>query len=209
MIETLKRAKEVTGGLSEPSKMPCYGYSTPAKDCITGSKLRDVAGSVCEGCYAMKGNYLFNNVMDSLAKRLRLIQSELWIEGMVFLITHYCRDTKIFRWHDSGDLQSVDHLERICEVCFQTPTVKHWLPTRELSIVKQFIANGGIIPDNLVIRVSATMIDGQPTKAWKYTSTVTRDKDLANCKAYENDNKCGDCRKCWDKRFYNIAYPKH
>ena len=204
---TLKRAKQITGGLSNPSKMPCRGYSIPAQACITGSKLRDVVGSVCEGCYAMRGNYLWGNVMDSLAKRLRLIQTDLWIEGMVFLIKHY--SPKLFRWHDSGDLQSTDHLERILEVVRLTPKTKHWLPTRELGMVKQFIADGGILPDNIVIRVSATMIDGKPTKAWKWTSTVTRVKASASCKAYDNDGFCGDCRKCWDKRYLNISYPKH
>ena len=206
-IKTIKRANEVTGGLSDPSKMPCYGYSIPASLCIVGSKLRDIVGSVCEGCYADKGNYRFSNVKMSLMNRYHKLQHDLWIDGMVFLIKAKSRD--YFRWHDSGDLQSVDHLGQIVEVCYQTPKTKHWLPTRELGIVKQFITEGGIIPKNLVIRVSATMIDGKPTKAWKWTSTVTRHKVLSNCHAPDNAGHCGDCRKCWDKRFLNIAYLKH
>ncbi len=45
--------------LSKPSKMPGYGWSTPASRCITGSKLRRIKGSVCHGCYAMKNRYVF------------------------------------------------------------------------------------------------------------------------------------------------------
>ncbi len=63
------------------------------------------------------------------------------------------------RWHDSGDLQSVEHLEKIIEVCRRTPQIQHWLPTRELAILR---ACRERIPANLTIRVSATMIDGLP-----------------------------------------------
>ena len=51
MSLTLKEAKEITGGLSVPSKMPGYSYGIPAQACKTGSKLVGVKGSVCEHCY--------------------------------------------------------------------------------------------------------------------------------------------------------------
>ena len=34
-----KEAKEITGGLSKPSKMPGPAYNLPAVACITGAKL--------------------------------------------------------------------------------------------------------------------------------------------------------------------------
>ena len=49
----------IVGTLSEPSKMPTYAYSIPAKYCITGSKLRMIANSTCSKCYALKGRYIF------------------------------------------------------------------------------------------------------------------------------------------------------
>ena len=65
----LKEAKEITGGLSSPSKMPGYAYNLPAWKCITGVKLQAVEGSVCAGCYAMKGRYRFRNVKDALNRK--------------------------------------------------------------------------------------------------------------------------------------------
>ena len=62
----VKEAKQITGGLSSPSKMPGYAYNLPAWECVTGVKLQAVAGSVCSGCYAMKGRYRFPNVKDAL-----------------------------------------------------------------------------------------------------------------------------------------------
>ena len=51
-------AKLILGsGLSETSKMPCYSFNLSALDCKTGSKLVGVKNSVCEGCYALGGNY--------------------------------------------------------------------------------------------------------------------------------------------------------
>ena len=54
-----KEAWALVGGLSKPSKMPGWSIGIPAKECNTGSKLVNVEGSVCEGCYALKGCYVF------------------------------------------------------------------------------------------------------------------------------------------------------
>ena len=55
-------ASTIVGGLGKPSKMPGKAYGLPAKECNVGSRLRDVPGSVCETCYALKGRYVFDNV---------------------------------------------------------------------------------------------------------------------------------------------------
>ena len=39
----IKEAKSIVGGLSNPSKMPGYGYGLSAFDCSVGSKLRPYA----------------------------------------------------------------------------------------------------------------------------------------------------------------------
>jgi hypothetical protein len=117
------------------------------------------------------------------------------------------------RWHDSGDLQSVAHLEKICAVAVATPHIKHWLPTRELAIVKAFQKAGGIVPANLVIRVSATMVDGPATTAWPTTSRVHTGKRAPagsrGCVAPKQDGKCGDCRACWNPKVKSVSYHLH
>ena len=59
---------------------------------------------------------------------------------------------KVFRWHDAGDVQDLDHLNKIFEVCRLTPTVRHWMPTRE-AWVKDHLKD---CPKNLIIRLSMT-----------------------------------------------------
>jgi len=209
-------ATEVVGGLSKPSKMPCFSYNLPAQACKIGGALQNVAGSVCHKCYAMRGNYRFPHVKNALQRRLESITKPDWENAMVALITdlYHRRKHDVFRWHDSGDLQSLQHLEKIAYVCYQTPWVKHWLPTREVGIVSQYLKKRGEFPANLVVRVSATMVDGDiPDLGRKvlYSAvhTVQPIKGAVECKAKYHDNKCGDCRVCWNKRVKIVSYPKH
>jgi len=201
----LKEAKEITGGLSSPSKMPGYAYNLPAWRCITGVKLQAVAGSVCAGCYAMKGRYRFRNVKEALERRQQSLIHPEWVEAMTTLVTHYSKKVPFFRWHDSGDLQGVDHLMNIFEVCNRTPGIQHWMPTREVKILKGIQPE--VVPKNLIIRVSSHMIDQGPVNSWPHTSTVVQAGK--SCPAAEQGNACGDCRQCWDKTVSNVAYPKH
>ena len=195
-----KEAKKITGGLSAPSKMPGPAYNLPAQACITGSKLVKIPGSVCHGCYALKGRYRFKNVKDALSRRLASIMDPRWIEAMVGLIDK----EPFFRWHDSGDLQSVQHLKNIFEVCNRTPGTQHWLPTRE---VKFLPLNFDAIPKNLIIRLSGHKIDKAAASFWPWTSTVVTAG--RTCPAPDQNNECKDCRACWSRDTANVAYGKH
>ena len=196
-----KEARKITGGLSAPSKMPGPAYNLPATQCITGAKLVKVPGSVCHGCYALKGRYRFSNVRLALARRLESLKHPRWVDAMVTLI----HGEPWFRWHDSGDLQSATHLTKIFEVCKRTPETSHWLPTREARILN--LMDPDIIPPNLIIRMSSHMIDQKPVTFWPWTSTVST--TTKTCPAQNQGNQCRDCRACWDRKVSNVTYPKH
>jgi hypothetical protein len=221
---TKKEALANAGTLGYPSKMPGTSYGLSAHACITGTKLASIPGSVCHGCYALGGNYFYPSVESAHATRLDAISNPLWTRAMIsmLLATHKSgkgRHGPIkrgwHRWHDSGDLQSALHLEKICDVARGTPKIRHWLPTREFGIVSDYVANGGVIPANLLIRVSATMIDGPATKAWPFTSGVHDRKPAEgfNCPALRRKGdlhgKCGPCRKCWSPDVPHVSYPFH
>ena len=204
----LKEAKQITGGLSQPNKMPGYSYNLPAQACITGAKLVKIPGSVCAGCYALKGRYRFPNVKEALARRLNSLTDPKWIEAMTVLVAHYSLKVPFFRWHDSGDLQSVEHLKNIFEVCKQTPGTLHWLPTREARFLK--LMDPDVVPKNLKIVLSDHMNDqARPPSWWPYTSGVTTSHELVTCPASRQGNKCLDCRKCWDRGTKRVIYGKH
>ena len=199
-------ALEVVGGLSKPSKMPGFAYGIPAQLCKVGSELRKIKGSVCEKCYAQKGAYSWGPVKKAYQRRFDTLNHPQWMEAMVFLMKK--KKIEWFRWHDSGDLQSVEHLNKICLIALETPETNYWLPTKEKAIVKQYRKQNEI-PKNLVIRVSGAMIDGERPAGFENTSTVSSDKNSATCVAYLQGGKCLDCRACWNPEVKNIVYPKH
>jgi len=189
--------------LSKPSKLPCQSYSLPATACKVGSKLRKIPGSVCSKCYACKGNYVrFPKIQESLERRLEAISDPQWVPTMIDLIKKATKKTKYFRWHDSGDIQSVEHFVKIIEIAKELPDVMFWLPTKEVEIIYGFMD----IPSNLIIRVSSPMIDGTPPD-FSHTSTSVTKGEM--CPASKQGGKCVDCRMCWDKDIKNVSYLMH
>lgn len=199
------------GGLSTPSKMPGYAYGIPAVRCKVGSILRDRKGSVCSKCYARKGMYVFPVVKRAQERRLHILSSNLpdWQENMIQLLERkYARREKVFRWHDSGDLQSSEHLEAIVTIANRLPTIRFWLPTKEYGIVREYLRTK-VFPANLTVRVSAPMI-GQsiPPIPGTVVSTVGAGVGYA-CKAPAQGGHCGDCRACWNSAIPSVDYAKH
>ena len=197
-----KEANKIVGGLSAPGKMPCPSINLPATACKVGSILAQYEGTTCHGCYALKGRYKFKNTKIAMARRLEALKDSRWVRAMVVLM----KNRKYFRWHDSGDLQGAWHLARILEVCKQTPDTKHWLPTREAKLLQYM--DPEVIPKNLIIRLSATKVNGAASRSWPWTSTVTDGKDKT-CPAPDQGGKCKSCRNCWDRSIPNVQYAKH
>jgi hypothetical protein len=196
----IKEAAAITGSMTRTSKMPGLSYSLPAWECKTGSKLRKIKNSVCSACYALKGNYTrYKAIKAAQYVRLASLNNELWTAAIVTQI----KRQKYFRWHDAGDVQDVQHLNKIYEVCRQTPDTKHWMPTREAWIKDHLEGK----PDNLVIRFSAPMIDQAAPASWPNSSEVVTEG--ATCPAPKQGNSCGDCRNCWNPEIKTIKYGKH
>ena len=198
-----KEATAITGGLSAPNKMPGPSINLPAVACITGAKLVNVPGSTCSGCYALKGRYRFPNVKEAMARRLAKLHDPRWVDAMVTLINKQ----PVFRWHDSGDLQSVQHLKNIFEVCKLTSGTMHWLPTQE----RKFLPlSQDSIPKNLLIRLSNAKNDTKPGNAWDHWSTVVTTPRAGHvCPAPDQGNECGSCRACWSKDVKEVQYRIH
>ena len=200
----VKEAQAITGSMTRTTKMPGLSYSLPAWECKTGSKLRKVKGSVCASCYALKGNYTrYKAIKAAQYVRLEALKDQRWIAAMVAQIIRQ----KFFRWHDAGDIQSPEHLQKIFRVCELTPETRHWMPTREAQFLKDI--DPETVPKNLIIRMSSHMVDQAPVTFWPWTSTVTSGQGQASCPAPKQNNSCGSCRQCWDRSIPNVSYGKH
>ena len=221
-----QEAKDIIGGLTYTSKMPCPSISIPSHACKTGAKLVKIKGSTCHGCYTFKGMYNFPVGKLARDKRLDSLYDPQWVEAMVTLIKSrkaYKKGTDWFRWHDSGDIQGMIHLCNIMQVAELTPDCDHWLPTRENEFLSAYVESGKVVPSNMFVRVSALMVDGKPpstfakrlnsktnVKGFIGTSTVHKDKEAigVGCIAYTQGGECKDCRTCWSTEL-NVSYPKH
>lgn len=212
-FKTKALALAVAGSCTQTSKMPCQSYSLPTEACKTGSKMAQIEGSICSHCYANKGNYLryANGIKPAQIKRLESITSADWVGAMVKQIGFA---SEYFRWHDSGDIQSLDHLIKIAQIAIAMPSTQFWLPTREYAIVKDFV-DLYEIPSNLTVRLSAMFID-QPViipvslQGLVGASNVHAKGEVSGeaCNAPSTNGECRDCRKCWDKSL-TISYMAH
>ena len=194
--------------LSNTSKLGVKSISLDARKCKTGSKLAKKPGTVCNGCYALKGCYVFPVVKDAMARRLEFFNSKDFIPIMVWLLQS--QKKKYFRWFDSGDIQNVFMGLNILEICKQTPDIKHWIPSKEYKMWRQVLKIEKL-PDNVCLRISSPKIDQAPLKEFSNTSTVHKKKKAfgLECIAYKQDGKCLDCKACYNSKIKNISYPLH
>lgn len=199
----------------------------PQYGCTIGAQLAQQKGTVCSKCYAdNRGFYTYTNSRKAQAKRLSSLWDPKWVETISELIERKnskgsakrvsVKDTNYFRWHDSGDLLGMWHLDKLVEVAKNLPKVSFWLPTREVHLMKEY--QKGISswdfnhPSNLIIRVSSHKVSQGPLPGYKHTSTVHVVGDSAighECPAPLQGNQCGTCRACWKKDVPNVSYKLH
>lgn len=217
--EKMDADMQTIGGLSWPSKMPGAAFGLPPEACNVGARMAQIPGTVCSACYAMRGQYTFGDATAAQQRRLVLLYGTAhgdWVDAFVRVLTKAKVD--YFRWHDSGDIQGVWHLQRIVDVCRATPRIRHWLPTREIAVVREFQAAGGVIPPNLVVRISGNKPDQPAPKVTGCTTAAVYTPGVApvqgeKCHAYPDGTAkmrpegCGDCRLCWTDK--PVAYPFH
>jgi hypothetical protein len=146
--------------------MPGWSIGLPAKECKTGGKLRLGPESVCADCYALKRLLRVQGCARCTVSKAASVANPQWVKAMTHLINSKKPD--VFRWHDSGDVQDLDHLNKIYEVCRATPSKRHWMPTRE-AWIKDHMQDK---PDNLVIRFSAPMVNQRAPASWPNSSEV-------------------------------------
>jgi len=208
-IKSKAAAIKITGSLGKPSKMPGLSYGISATLCKIGAALAKVKGSTCENCYALKANYAYPGGKAAHEKRRAGIENPQWTDAMVYLIGN--SGETFFRWHDSGDLQHLQHLINIVKIAEALPAVSFWLPTREKAIVNSYLRAFGAFPSNLVVRVSAAMVDSAAPAGYDHTSTVHNAAAPIGfaCPASKQGNKCLDCRACWNRDIKNVSYRQH
>ena len=186
-------------------------WSLQALDTCPGSKNADgTLVAACSGCYATTGNYRFANVKAPRLENRDDWKRDSWVDDMVAAL----ENDRYFRWFDSGDLYDIRLAEKVFEVMYLTPWVKHWLPTRMHKFAKflAVLAKMEGLP-NVVVRRSSDEVDGSYVPGL-HGSTIIPDAEsvpegATRCEAYDHGGKCNGCRACWSKDVSVVAYVAH
>lgn len=223
---TLKAAKRFGVVTKGNSKIHGSTFSTDPKRCHVGSKLVNKEGSTCSKCYALKLAKVYPSAAKSWSDNLDLFRQAVasdqvpeWCEAIAFQIKKISElkakkglsGANYHRWFTAGDLDSIDMLRAFVKVAQILPEIKFWLPTREKAIVSQYKAALGVVPDNMVIRVSSAMIDAKPLAMPNTSTTHTKGSKSFGfeCPAQRQKGNCGNCSECWNAKVKNISYEVH
>jgi len=224
---TIKKAKRFGVVTRGNSKIHGSTFSTDPTRCKVGSQLVKIKGSTCSKCYALKLYKVYPSAAKSWSNNLDLFREAVktdqvieWCESIAHQINAISKNkvkkkvqgALYHRWFTAGDLDSIDMLKAFVKVAQLLPHIKFWLPTREKAIVSQYKASLGIIPSNLVIRISSAMIGGIPLDTFDNTSTAHNKESIAHgfsCPAQKQGGSCGDCSQCWNSSIANVSYELH
>lgn len=203
--------------LSQTSKMPCKSLSLPIEETCKGRY--DTNGSIkeiCESCYAGKGAYNWPNSVNLKAHNHTETRKHDFVPDMI----NKLYKMPYFRWFDSGDIENEIMLEKIYQICLETPDTKHWIPTKSRELFDQYLWEMLEYLPNVKVRYSS------PSKHGIYDNihgsvAISDKKELTKsmflCKAKSvgfkkngkpNPKKCHNCRACWHNDKV-VAYEFH
>ena len=113
----VKEAFKITEGFTRTSKMPGLSYSLPAWECKTGRSWPRLRAQSAPAVTHLKGNYTrYPAIKAAQYRRLEAMKHPDWVTAMAAVI----KRQKWFRWHDAGDVQEQEHLQKI--LCLQVNT---------------------------------------------------------------------------------------
>lgn len=164
-----------------------------------------------KGCYAMKGNWVYPNVKNSLQENL-----DAYLGDPKHFFESIAEQTKLarfVRWHSSGDIVNAEYFEGMCKVARKNKGTNYLCFTKKYEIIESFLDKGKRIPKNLSVVFSAWS-DYVPTNKYNLPCTWVYGKDFNNDLIPKDSipcvGKCSDCQACWQlKKNQNVYFKKH
>lgn len=197
-------------GTSIPSvNLPAVFTCRPDAPC---SKCTKEGG----GCYAMKGNWLYDCVRNRVWNNLYAYRQNP--QQFFDDVAYQTRLFKFARWHSSGDIVDMQYLEGMCKVARKNKDVKYLCFTKKFELVNEFLASGKRIPSNLKIVFSAwgEFIPENPYNLpmtfveFNKTSINKEANKMIPTDAFPCGGKCEDCCACWQlKKGQVVMFKKH
>lgn len=153
-----------------------------------------------KGCYALKGNWLFKNVKNSLQSNLEDFQndSKKFFNDIIDYLSNGLTTFKYFRWFGSGDIVNEDFFDGMIKVAKKCKQTKFLCFTKKYEIVNAYLASGKKIPSNLKVIFSAWDKDFKVDNPFQLPMAYIEFKQAErNADIPEMAIPCtGDCSKC-------------
>lgn len=104
-------------------------------------------------CYDLRNDCIYNGVIDSRAKNSAIAHEDM--DRYFVEICGACRAFRFFRWHIGGDILNMPYLRGMVGVAVENPHCNFLAFTKRYDLVNEFVAAGGVIPENMQIIFSA------------------------------------------------------
>lgn len=136
-------------------------------------------------------------------------------------IKEYCNKNivKYFRFHTSGELESVSQLQLYCDICKDNPDVVFYIYTKAFEILEAWIEKKRVFPKNLIVNLSQwnDNLRGlsdrllQQCNIFAYDDGCVDLSHMKHCpavdrKGHETGVTCAECRRCMKKGNATAVY---
>ena len=146
------------------------------------------------GCYALRGNFAFNNVKASLRNNLKAYEDNpknfFGVIDAALTVIPY----RYFRWHSSGDIPDQQYLELMCKLARKHRFTEFLCFTKKYEVVNEYFSKKRK-PSNLVL-VLSNWGTWECENPHNFPTSWVRMDDM-ECGIPESAKKCtGYCGKC-------------
>lgn len=158
-------------------------------------------------CYALKGNFRFNNVQQSMRDNLELYKkdSKLFFNDINEFLQNGLTIYKYFRWHSSGDIVDYNYFLGMVEIAKNNPLTRFLAFTKKFEIVNEYIKKNGNLPNNLKVVFSAWdklfKVENPYNLPVAYINLRDKEKNAKIPElAFPCQGNCEKCLACWNLR---------
>lgn len=221
------------GNIPQFNLLPSGGLLQTAK----GQVLTNIVGTCgkyckeCESeCYAIRCALFHHNSVVPAWARNTLLMREC-PEKVRSGINEYCQKNVVryFRFHTSGELESVAHLQLYAAICNDNPDVTFFIYTKAFDLLQEWFEDlekhNAFPPDNLVINLSEwhgnlEFLKGNCHPYFKRCHIFSYDDNAPECQyshlphcpaidkqGHETGVTCAQCRRCM--KGYDTAVYAH
>lgn len=131
-----------------------YNFGIPAFQSDTGIKTCPNARQCATGCYARSGTYRFGNVVNAYEFRLKLTQSDTFVDVLTSEVKSKTYQAKgkgkkcLIRIHDSGDFYNIDYTRKWLKVIQSCNETEFYAYTKMIQLF-EVLKSQNEIPNNL------------------------------------------------------------